>query len=90
MIHHIRGRLTEKTPTQAIIECNGVGYLLQITLNTAQRLPSDEACMLLVHEVIREDTYELYGFIDELERESFRRLISVSGVGANTARMILS
>ncbi|MCH2198309.1 MAG: Holliday junction branch migration protein RuvA [Flavobacteriales bacterium] len=90
MIHHLRGRLTEKTPTHAIIECGGVGYLLHITLNTAQRLPNDESCMLLVHEVIREDAHELYGFLEEGEREAFRRLVSVSGVGANTARMILS
>lgn len=90
MIHHLKGRLTEKSLTHAVIECNGVGYLLHISVNTASRLPADEACALYVHEVIREDAFELFGFVDREEREAFRKLIGVSGVGANTARMILS
>jgi Holliday junction DNA helicase RuvA len=90
MIHHLRGRLTEKSLTHAVIECGGVGYFLNISVYTASQLPADEACMLLVHEVIREDAHELYGFIDALEREAFRKLIGVSGVGAGTARMVLS
>lgn len=90
MIHHINGRLTEKSPTHAIIECNGVGYLLHISLTTFSALPEGEACKLFVHEIIREDTHELYGFSTPAERESFRKLISVSGVGAGTARMVLS
>lgn len=90
MIHHLNGRLTEKSPTYAIIECNGVGYFLHISLITSQRIGDSENCKLLVHEVIREDAHELYGFAEESEREAFRRLISVSGVGASTARMILS
>ena len=89
MIHHINGRLIEKSPTHCIIECNGVGYFLHVSLYTASRV-QDENCKLLVHEVIREDAYELFGFIDAGEREAFRKLLSVSGVGASTARMILS
>lgn len=89
MIHHINGRLIEKSPTHCIIECNGVGYFLHVSLYTASRV-QDENCKLLVHEVIREDAHELFGFIDAGEREAFRKLLSVSGVGASTARMILS
>jgi Holliday junction DNA helicase RuvA len=90
MIHHLRGRLTERSLTHAVIECAGVGYYLNISVHTASQLSADEACLLLVHEVIREDAHELYGFIDALEREAFRKLIGVSGVGAGTARMVLS
>ncbi|MFT4682583.1 MAG: Holliday junction DNA helicase RuvA [Flavobacteriales bacterium] len=89
MIHHINGKLVEKSPTHCVIECGGVGYFLHISLYTASRI-RDEACKLLVHEVIREDVHELFGFIDAGEREAFRKLLSVSGVGASTARMILS
>ena len=89
MIHHINGRLIEKSPTHCIIECGGVGYFLHVSLYTASRV-QDENCKLLVHEVIREDAHELFGFIDAGEREAFRKLLSVSGVGASTARMILS
>jgi Holliday junction DNA helicase RuvA len=90
MIHHINGRLVEKSPTHAIIECGGVGYFLHISLTTFSKLPETEACKLYVHEIIREDAHELYGFSDPSEREAFRKLISVSGVGAGTARMVLS
>lgn len=90
MIHHISGKLTEKSPTHAVIECSGVGYFLHITLTTSAKLPDDERCMLYVHEVIREDAHELYGFSERSEREAFRKLIAVSGVGAGTARMVLS
>lgn len=90
MINHLRGRLVDKTPTYAVIECAGVGYLVHISLNTASRIGTDEQVLMLVHEVIREDAHELFGFIEEGERAMFRKLISVSGVGANTARMILS
>lgn len=89
MIHHINGKLIEKSPTHCVIECAGVGYYLHISLYTSSRI-TDEACKVLVHEVIREDAHELFGFIDAGEREAFRKLLSVSGVGASTARMILS
>ena len=90
MINHLRGRITDRSLTHVVIECAGVGYFVHVSLNTTSRLSSDEAGMILIHEVIREDAHELYGFADEGERQMFRKLISVSGMGANTARMILS
>ena len=90
MIEFIRGRLVEKTPTSAVIDCQGVGYFLNITLNTYSKIGDSENCKLMVHQVIREDAHTLYGFSDREERQFFRHLISVSGVGASTARMILS
>lgn len=89
MLHHLRGKLTEKSPTHAVIETNGVGYFMHITVTTASQLGEGEV-LLYVHEVIREDAHELYGFFDRNEREGFRKLIGVSGVGAGTARMVLS
>lgn len=90
MISHIEGKLIEKTPTYVVIDCQGVGYLLNISLNTFSRIGDAEKCKLFTHLAIREDAHTLYGFIDHAERETFRSLISVSGVGAATARMILS
>ena len=90
MITHIDGKLVEKTPTYAIIDCGGVGYLLNISLNTFSKIGSSEKCKLYTHLAIREDAHVLYGFADQEERILFRHLISVSGVGAATARMILS
>ena len=90
MINHVDGKLTEKTPTYAVIECGGVGYLLNISLNTFSKIPDNERCKLYAHLAIREDAHVLYGFADTKERDMFRHLISVSGVGASTARMILS
>lgn len=90
MITHLKGRLVEKTPTYAVIECGGIGYLVHISLNTFASLGADESCKLFTHFVVREDAQMLYGFLEEDERVIFRDLISVSGVGANTARMILS
>ena len=90
MIEYIKGEIAELTPTYAVIECGGVGYLLNISLPAFTRLEGAKNAKLLVHEAIREDTHVLYGFIDEQERTLFRLLIGVSGVGANTARMILS
>ena len=90
MIEYIKGELAELTPTYAVIDCSGVGYLLNISLPAYTRLEGQRNAKLLVHESIREDAHLLYGFIDEQERSLFRLLIGVSGVGANTARMILS
>ncbi len=90
MIEYIRGTVTELTPTYAVIECGGIGYMLCITLPAYTALEGTKEAKLLVHEAIREDAHLLFGFINEQERSLFRSLIGVSGVGANTARMILS
>ena len=90
MITHIRGKLTEKNPTYAIVECNGVGYFLHISLNTYSKIPDSEAVMLYTHLSIREDAHTLFGFADKTEREIFKLLISVSGVGPSIARTMLS
>ncbi len=90
MITHIRGKLVEKNPTYAIIECNGVGYFLHISLNTFSKIPDSEAVVLYTHLSIREDAHTLFGFADKTEREIFKLLISVSGVGPSTARTMLS
>ena len=89
MIAHIKGRLVEKTPTYVVIDCNGVGYKLNISLQTYTSI-EDENCKLFTHLSVKEDSHTLYGFFTADERELFRQLISVSGVGPNTARMILS
>jgi Holliday junction DNA helicase RuvA len=90
MIEYIKGELAELTPTYAVIDCGGVGYMLNISVPTYSALDGLKSAKLLVHEAIREDAHVLYGFINEQERSLFRLLIGVSGVGANTARMILS
>ena len=90
MITHIQGKLIEKNPSFVIIDCSGVGYLLRISLQTYSKLSNDEFCMLFTHLSIKEDAHTLFGFFDKDERELFRQLISVSGVGPNTAQMILS
>ncbi len=90
MIHQLRGRLVEKTPTYAIVECGGVGYQIHISLTTFEQIGSDENIMIHTHLVVREDAQLLYGFAQPEERQLFLALIGVSGVGANTARMILS
>lgn len=90
MLEYINGAIAQLTPTYAVIDCSGIGYLLNITIPAYEKLEGVAAYKLLVHEVIREDSNTLYGFIDERERTLFRALIGVSGVGANTARMILS
>ena len=90
MYSYFEGKLAEKTPTYAVLECNGVGYLLNITLNTYSKIKDKETCKLYAHLVVREDALTLYGFINEQELELFRKLISVSGVGPSTARMVLS
>ncbi len=90
MIHHLNGRLVEKYPTHVVIECNGVGYLVHISLHSYETLPQGEACKILTYLSIKEDSHSLYGFMTEGERSLFLLLISVSGVGTNTARLILS
>lgn len=90
MIAQIKGKLIEKTPTYVVIDCGGVGYQLQISLNTFSKIGTDELCLLYTHYVVREDAHLLYGFKEKSERELFRQLISVSGVGSSTAVMILS
>lgn len=90
MITHLKGRMIQKTPTDVVLECQGVGYFLNISLNTFSQLPSDENLMLYTHLIVREDAHILYGFINRIEREIFRLLLSVSGVGASTARTMLS
>ena len=90
MIEYIKGELTELSPALATIEAGGVGYGLNISLNTYTAIQGKKEAKLYVHEAIREDAYVLYGFCSKKEREMFQLLITVSGVGTNTARMMLS
>ena len=90
MITFIKGKLIEKTPTNAIIEANGIGYFLNISLNTYSKIPDTENVLLSTHLYIREDAHTLFGFVNTLEREIFKLLISVSGVGPSIARTMLS
>ena len=90
MITHIRGRLVEKHPDHVVVECNGLGYFLVISLQTFSNLPDLENIHLFTHQVIREDAHILYGFYSKTEREIFKLLLSVSGVGPSTAITMLS
>ena len=90
MIEYLRGDLAELTPTQAVIDCGGVGYAVGISLYTYSAIQGKKSCRLYVYELIREDAYQLYGFSTRQERELFLLLISVPGIGGGTARMILS
>jgi len=90
MITHIEGKLIEKNLTDVVIDCNGVGYLLHISLHTYSQIPDNEKLRLYTHLLVREDSHTLYGFSSIAEREIFKLLISVSGVGASTARTMLS
>ena len=90
MITHIKGRLFEKSPTNVVIETNGIGYLVNISLTTFSQIPDNEYIKLYTHLQIKEDSHSLFGFYTIKEREIFRLLISVSGVGTSTARTMLS
>jgi Holliday junction DNA helicase RuvA len=90
MITQIRGRLVEKNPTYVVVDCAGVGYMLHISLQTFSALSDDENVRLFAHLSVREDAHTLYGFISKTEREVFKLLISVSGVGPSIARTMLS
>jgi len=90
MIDYIKGAITEITPTFLTLETGGVGYMINISVTTFSKLEGKNEFKILVHEVIREDSHQLFGFADSEERDIFRLLISVTGVGANTARMMLS
>lgn len=90
MITHIKGKLVEKSPTSVIIDVNGVGYLINISLNTFSAIPDKENLQLYTHLQIKEDSHTLFGFYGLKEREIFRLLISVSGIGASIARTMLS
>ncbi len=90
MIYHLKGQLIEKNPTHVVIDCNGVGYFIHISLHTFSLLKNSEAIHLYTHLQVKEDSQTLYGFMEKSERELFRLLISVSGVGSSTARTMLS
>lgn len=90
MIHSIKGQLLEKNPTNVVIDCNGLGYFIHISLHTYSLIPDSEALRLFTHLQVKEDSHTLFGFWEKSEREIFRLLISVSGVGASTARSMLS
>ncbi len=90
MITHIQGKLVEKNPTDVVIDCNGVGYLLNISLHTFSQIPDQENLKLYAYLIVREDAHTLYGFSSISEREIFKLLLSVSGIGASTARTMLS
>jgi len=90
MITHIQGKLIEKTPTYVVIDCGGVGYILHISLNTFAKVTDTEFQKFYTHLIVKEDSQTLFGFKDITEREVFRLLISVSGIGASIARTMLS
>ena len=90
MISHLSGKLVSKSPTALVVECNGIGYEVNISLYTYSRIIDSEQIKIYTHLQVREDSHSIFGFFDELERSVFRLLISVSGIGANTARTMLS
>ena len=90
MITQIKGRLIEKSPTELVVDCNGIGYSINITLNTFSKIGNDENIRLYTHLIVKEDSHTLFGFLSKSERSLFKLLISVSGVGASTARTMLS
>ena len=90
MIAHLHGKLVEKNPTDVVIDCQGVGYHVNISLHTYSLLPSSDAIKLFTYVIIKEDSHSIYGFVEKSEREIFKMLLSVSGIGANIARTMLS
>jgi len=90
MIAHIQGKLTEKTPTEVVIDCGGVGYHINISLHTYSLLPSSDHIKLFTYLQVKEDAHTLFGFVEKSEREIFKMLLSVSGIGASIARTMLS
>ena len=90
MITHIKGKLVEKNPTEVVIDCNGIGYFINISLHTFSQIPDSEFIKLYTYLQVKEDAHSLYGFTSKTEREIFKLLISVSGIGANIARTMLS
>lgn len=90
MYNHIEGTITHKTPAFVVLDTNGIGYQINISLNTYEKIQRFDRCRLLTHFIVKEDGHSLYGFHDENERGLFRHLISISGVGPNTARTLLS
>ncbi len=90
MITHLKGKLVEKNPTHVIIECAGVGYFVNISLNTFSNIKDQESISLFTHLQVKEDSHTLFGFTEKSEREIFRLLLSVSGIGSSTARIMLS
>jgi len=90
MIAHLQGKLVEKTPTDVVIDCGGVGYHVNISLHTYSLLPDTENIRLFTHLQIKEDAHTLFGFVEKSERELFKLLLSVSGIGAGIARTMLS
>jgi holliday junction DNA helicase RuvA len=90
MIEYINGKITSITPTFVVVDRDGMGYFINISLSTFSKLEGKDSCRIFIHEVIKEDSHQLFGFADSEERNIFRHLISVTGVGSNTARMMLS
>lgn len=90
MISHIQGKLVEKSPTDVVIDCNGVGYHINISLHTYSLLPNTDFVKLFTHLIIKEDSHSLYGFVEKSEKEIFKMLLTVSGIGAGIARTMLS
>ena len=90
MIHHLKGKLVEKNPTHVVVECGGVGYFVNISLHTFSKITDSENIQLFTHLQIKEDAHTLFGFSEKSEREIFRLLLSVSGIGSSTARTMLS
>ena len=90
MITQIKGRLIEKSPTNLVIDCNGIGYEINISLNTFSEIPDGESIKLYTHLQVKEDAHILFGFHTVIERSVFRLLISVSGIGTSIARTMLS
>lgn len=90
MITQLKGRMIEKSPTEVVIDCNGLGYMVHISLNTYSKLTDSESITLFTHLQVKEDSNTLFGFYEKTERNLFRQLISVSGIGASIARTMLS